>query len=60
MSKEFDRIKAQAEAQVARDKVTRKERYDYARSLGFSGAMAVRLLGKTKEKILELSKELKP
>ena len=59
MSQEFDDLKKAAEQDEKQAKARRKEGYDYARSLGFSGAMAVRLQGSNKERILRLSKELK-
>ena len=58
MSKEFDELKRLAEEDESKIRARKKERYSYARSLGFSGVMARRLMGHSREKILELSKEL--
>jgi len=59
MSKELDRLTKKAEAYKKQERARHKERYQYARSLGFSSAMALQLQGSSKEKILRLSKELK-
>ena len=59
MSQEFDDLKKAAERGEKKNLVTRKERYQYARSLGFPFAMARWLQGSSKERILRLSKELK-
>jgi len=58
MSKEFDDLKKQASQDTATEKARHKERYQYARGLGFSTAMARRLVSSSKERILRLSKEL--
>lgn len=58
MSKEFDDLKKAAEQDEVRARTRRQESYRYARSLGFSWAMARRLMGSNKERILRLSKEL--
>lgn len=59
MSKEFDKLK---KAIVKTNKGIagrHRERYQYARSLGFSGAEARHLASNSIAKILSLSKELK-
>jgi len=58
MSKEFDELKRLAGEDEEKIRARKKERYNYARSLGFPGAMARRLMGHSKEKIQQLSKEL--
>lgn len=58
MSKEFDKLKQQAEQDKKTTQARRTEAYRYARSLGFPFAMARRLMGSSKEKILRLSREL--
>ena len=59
MSKEFEELKAKAEASKQRAKDRAKDGYHYARSLGFPVFMAMQLQSASKEKILRLSKELK-
>jgi len=59
MSKEFEALQKLAEHDRVKEKTRQREAYRYARSLGFPYAMARRLQGYKKEKILELSKELK-
>ena len=58
MSKEFDKLKRQAEQDKVAEKARHNERYQYAMSLGFGFAMARRLVGSSKERIDRLSKEL--
>ncbi len=58
MSKEFDELKRVAKEDEAKSKARRQEAYQYAKSLGFDFAMARRLMGSSKERILRLSKEL--
>lgn len=58
MSKEFDKLKRQAEQDKATERARHKEAYQYARSLGFPYAIARRLQGSSKARILRLSKEL--
>lgn len=58
MSKEFDELKRLASQDEAKIKARKKERYNLARSLGFSAAMSRRVMGFSKEKIEKLSKEL--
>ncbi len=59
MSKEFDELKRLAEHDRTTQATRLKERYQYAKSLGFPVFMAMRLQGSSKERILRLSKELK-
>ena len=59
MSKEFDELTKKASKYKEQEKARHKERYQYARSLGFPSAIAVQLQGSSKENILRLSKELK-
>lgn len=58
MSKEFEQLKKDAKNNEARIQARKQERYRYARSLGFSSAMARKLQGSSKERIDRLSKEL--
>ena len=59
MSEELEKLKRQVVKVKEAEKRRHKERYKYAKSLGFSAAMAARLQRSGKEKILRLSKELK-
>jgi len=59
MSKELDELTRKAIEYKKQERARHKERYQYARSLGLSSALAVQLLGSSKEKILRVSKELK-
>ena len=58
MSKEFDELQRAANKTEKGIQARKRERYQYARSLGFSGILARQLVGASKEKILRLSKEL--
>ena len=58
MSKEFEKLKRKAQQDAKKANTKRMESYTYARSLGFPYAMARRLMGSNRERILRLSKEL--
>ncbi len=58
MSKEFDELKKLAEDDKVKQSTRFKDRYHYARSLGFPVFMAMRLQGSSEKRILRLSKEL--
>lgn len=59
MSKELDALTRKATAYKKQERARHKERYQYARSLGFPSAFAVYLQGWSKERIIRLSKEFK-
>lgn len=58
MSKEFEKLIQQGKHDESIVKVRKRERYQYARSLGFPFDMARRLVGSSKERIDRLAKEL--
>ncbi len=58
MSKEFEELKKAASKTEKGIQSRKKERYQYARSLGFSAILARQLTGSSIERILRLSKEL--